>query len=319
MASETETTQLLVRQLRWESQDVLSLRLESPDGSELPEWTAGAHVDLDLGWGLVRQYSLCGDPQDRGGYELAVLREKAGRGGSQHVHETLRPGHVLTVSEPRNNFELVDAPHYLFIAGGIGITPIYAMIREAHRRGADWELYYGGRNRASMAFLRELSAHGPRVHIIAEDTDGILDLPALLSEPREDTLVYTCGPEGLLAAVEEFAVKWPDGALQLERFKPKARPDDETEGDRPIEVVCSQSGIRTTVAPDCSIMAALEAAGLDVPNSCRDGICGTCETRVLSGTPDHRDSVLSSAEQSSGKTMMLCVSRAKSAELVLDI
>jgi len=318
MASEAETTQLLVRQLRWESQDVVSMRLENADGTDLPEWTPGAHVDLDLGWGLVRQYSLCGDPRDRCGYHIAVLREQYGQ-GSQHVHETLRPGHVVAVSKPRNNFALVESPRYLFLAGGIGITPIYAMIRQAEREGAEWELYYGGRNRSSMAFLRELSAYGSRVHVVAEDTDGILDLAALLSEPIDDTLVYTCGPEGLLGAVEEFAVKWPEGALQLERFKPKVRENGDPDADSPFQVVCNSSGIRTTVTPDCSIMEALEAAGLDVPNSCRDGICGTCETRVLSGTPDHRDSVLSSTEQSAGNTMMICVSRAKSSELVLDL
>ena len=318
MTAQLATTQLLVRQMRWESQDVLSIRLENPDGAELPEWAAGAHVDLDLGWGVVRQYSLCSDPADRGGYEVAVLREPSGQ-GSKHIHETLRPGQVVSVSPPRNNFALIDSPRYLFIAGGIGITPIYAMIREAERRGAQWELYYGGRNRASMAFLHELGAYDSRVHVVPQDTDGILDLPALLGDAVPDTLVYTCGPEPLLAAVEQFETNWPDGAIQLERFKAKVRPADEDGGDRPFDVICSRSGIKTTVTPGCSIMEVLESAGLDVPNSCRDGICGTCETPVLSGTPDHRDSVLSSAEQSAGKSMMICVSRASTPELVLDI
>ncbi|WP_280346967.1 PDR/VanB family oxidoreductase [Nocardia neocaledoniensis] len=320
MKLETGTVELLVRQMRWESHDVLSVRLEHGDGATVAPWTPGAHLDLHLGNGLVRQYSLCGDPDDKTGYRIAVLRDPAGRGGSRHVHEALRPGQRIPVGKPRNNFELLDAPKFLFVAGGIGITPILAMIGEAERRGADWELHYGGRSRESMAFLDELHRFGDRVHIVSEDREGTLDLPALLATPRADTLVYTCGPEGLLAAVERLAADWPEGAVQLERFTPKARAAEaDGDADRPIRVVCGRSGISVTAAPDTSILDALEGAGMNLPNSCREGMCGSCETRVLGGVPDHRDSVLSSAEQSSGKTVMICVSRARTDELVLDL
>ncbi|GAA4471260.1 PDR/VanB family oxidoreductase [Rhodococcus olei] len=315
----TDTVDLLVRQMRIESSGVLSLRLEHPRGEALDRWTPGAHLDLHLGGGLVRQYSLCGDPDDKAGYRVAILREPDGRGGSRRVHDTLRPGDTVPVSLPRNNFELLPSPRYVFVAGGIGITPILAMIVEAQRAGADWELHYGGRSRATMAFLDELAPHEGRVHVVTEDTDGLLDLPSILGTARPGTLVYACGPEGLLTAVESYAGTWPDGAIRLERFKAKERPAAEGDGDQPITVVCEQSGVSATVDPDRTILETLEEAGVDVPNSCREGICGTCETRVLCGTPDHRDSLLTTAERESGATIMICVSRARSAELVLDI
>ncbi|MDZ7911971.1 MAG: PDR/VanB family oxidoreductase [Rhodococcus sp. (in: high G+C Gram-positive bacteria)] len=314
-----DTTELVVRQMRWESQDVMSVRLEKADGSSLTDWTPGAHLDIHLGPGLIRQYSLCGDPDDKTGYRIAVLRDPESRGGSKHVHDSLRPGQLVAVSEPRNNFELIDSPHYLFIAGGIGITPILSMIREVDRRGAQWELHYGGRSRPGMAFLDELAAFQGNIDIVCEDSVGILNLPALLSVPRDGTLVYTCGPEGLLGAVESLGAQWPEGTIQLERFKPKAVDPVDACGDRPVRVICSRSGISAVAAADKSILDTLEEAGLDLSNSCREGMCGSCETPVLEGIPDHRDSVLSAAEQSSGKTMMICVSRAQTDELVLDL
>lgn len=319
MTSEAGTVDLMVRQMRVESTGVVSIRLESADGGAVDRWTPGAHLDLHLGTGLVRQYSLCGDPDDKTGYRVAVLHEPGGRGGSRHVHQVLRPGDIVSVSAPRNNFEFLPAPAYVFVAGGIGITPILAMIGEAERAGATWELHYGGRTRSSMAFLDELARYDDRVHIVTEDTDGILDLPALLGTARPDTLVYACGPEGLLGAVESFTETWPDGAIRLERFKAPERTPEDAAGDRPLRVVCERSGISATVAPDKTILETLEDSGVDVPNSCREGICGSCETRVLCGTPDHRDSLLTAAERESGTTIMICVSRARSDELVLDL
>ncbi len=169
-----------------------------------------------------------------------------------------------------------------------------------------------------MAFLDELAPYGDRVHLVAEDADGMLDLPSILGDSRPDTLVYACGPEGLLTAVESFADRWPAEAIRLERFKAKEREADAA-ADASFTVVCERSGISATVTPEKTVLDTLEEAGVDVPNSCREGICGTCETRVLCGTPDHRDSLLSAAEQESGATMMICVSRARSAELVLDL
>lgn len=314
-----DTTELVVRQMRWESHDVMSVRLEKSDGSALAAWTPGAHLDIHLGPSLIRQYSLCGDPDDKTGYRIAVLKDPASRGGSKHVHEQLRPGQLVAVSEPRNNFELIDAPHYMFIAGGIGITPILSMIREVDRRGASWELHYGGRSKRGMAFLDEIAEFHGAVDIVCEDSAGMLNLPDLLTVPRPDALVYTCGPEGLLGAVESHGAGWPDGSIRLERFKPKVADPIAAGGDRSVRVVCSRSGISAVVAPHASILDTLEGAGLDLPNSCREGMCGSCETPVLEGIPDHRDSVLSAAEQSSGKTMMICVSRARTDELVLDL
>lgn len=319
MSDSTEPRQeLLVRQMTWEAEGVLSLSLTHPDGKPLPEWTPGAHVDLRLRGSLVRQYSLCGDPSDASTYRVAVLRDQAALGGSEYVHEGLRPGHRLEVVGPRNNFSFLPAAHYVFIAGGIGITPIMAMITAAEAAGADWELWYGGRRRESMAFLDQLLEHGERVHVVPEDEAGLLDLAAILGEPREGRLVYCCGPEPLLAAVEERTAGWPEGLLQLERFKAKkveAGPD----GDRSFTVEARRSGARVEVGPDCSVLEALEAAGIGVPSSCRDGICGSCETKVLDGTPDHRDSLLSAAEQAEGASMMVCVSRSRTPHLVLDI
>ncbi|MQY18886.1 PDR/VanB family oxidoreductase [Nocardia macrotermitis] len=315
-----ETLELVVRQLRWEAREVVSVRLEDADGATLPDWTPGAHIDLHLGNGLIRQYSLCGDPADKTGYRVAVHLAPDSRGGSRYVHDGLRVGRPITISLPRNNFELLDAPSYLFLAGGIGITPLLGMIGEAQRRGADWELHYGGRTRAALAFLDELLPHGDRVHVVSEDCEGRLDLPELLGESRSGTLVYSCGPEGMLGAVEQLGAAWPEGTVRLERFAPTARSSPtEAAGEQPVRVVCQRSGITATAAPGCSILDTLEEAGVDVPSSCREGICGSCETTVLQGVPDHRDDVLSSAEQTSGKTMMICVSRALTDELVLDL
>lgn len=310
--------ELLVKQMTWEADGVLSLRLVDPDGKPLPDWTPGAHVDLRLRNSLVRQYSLCGDPRDTTSYRVAVLREQAALGGSEFVHEGLRPGHRLQVVGPRNNFRFLPARRYVFLAGGIGITPILAMVKEAVAQGSDWVLHYGGRRLESMAFLEELGEYGDRVRVLPEDRTGRLDLAALLPTPAEDELVYCCGPEGLLAAIEEHAADWPEGRLQVERFKAKVHeaPDG---GEREFDVVCRRSGTTVRVGRDCSVLDALEAAGIGVPNSCRDGICGTCETPVLEGSPDHRDSLLSAAEQAANTSMMVCVSRATSDQLVLDL
>ncbi|MFE7224685.1 PDR/VanB family oxidoreductase [Nocardioides sp. NPDC057577] len=318
LATEEQELELLVKQMTLEADGVLSLRLVHPDGDPLPEWSPGAHVDLTLKGSLVRQYSLCGDPADRGGYRVAVLREQAALGGSEYVHEGLRPGHRLRVVGPRNNFDFLPAKRYVFVAGGIGITPLLAMLTEAERQGTDWELWYGGRREDSMAFLDELAAYGDRVRVIPEETHGRLDLAAALPTPDPGTLVYCCGPEGLLAAVEEHAAGWPDGTLQVERFKAKQIEVD-PDGEQPISVDCRRSGRVVQVPADVPVIDALEGAGITVSSSCRDGICGTCETKVLAGTPDHRDSLLSDTEQATGSTMMICVSRARTPELALDI
>lgn len=298
--------------------DVVALTLADPGGAPLPAWTPGAHIDLELDDTVVRQYSLCGTPRDRDRWRIGVLRTPDSRGGSQRVHDALTEGAKVRVRGPRNHFALVDAPRYTFIAGGIGITPLMPMIESVERRGLPWTLTYGGRHRASMAFVDELDAYGERVRLWPQDERGILDLPSILGGPRPDTVVYCCGPEGLLSAVERECTGWPPGALHVERFAPKAvevAPD----GDRPFELVLRRSGITTAVPPDATILEVVERAGLSVLSSCRVGTCGTCEQEVLEGEIDHRDSVLTEEDRASGEYMMICVSRCRSPRLVLDL
>ncbi|MFF5923229.1 PDR/VanB family oxidoreductase [Streptomyces flavochromogenes] len=305
--------QLIVHRMTWEAEGVLSVELAHPDGKPLPAWTPGAHIDVHVG-GLIRQYSLCGDPQDHGAYRIGVLNEPSSRGGSRFIHTQLRPGQPVTVSEPRNHFALEDAASYVFVAGGIGITPLLAMAREAARRGAEWRMVYGGRSRASMAFTAELALLDGEVTLVPQDELGHVDLDGVLTGLPEGALVYSCGPEPLLAAVEE---RCPEGRLRLERF---AAPTVERAGDdEEFEVECRASGLTLRVDASISILDAAENAGIGVDSSCRDGICGSCETRVLDGTPDHRDFLLSEAERTAGTTMMICVSRCASGRLVLDL
>lgn len=297
---------------------VVRLTLTRADGLPLPAWTPGAHIDLLLGPGLERQYSLCGDPGDTSALQVAVLLEAAGRGGSQYVHDKLTEGATVRARGPRNHFVLVDAERYLFIAGGIGITPILPMIAEAERRGADWRLVYGGRTRSSMAFADALIASRPeRVEVCPQNETGLLDLDGLLGVPRDDTAVYCCGPEPLLTAVEERCASWPSAALHTERFAPKSL--DDAGPSESFEVELAQSGMTLTVPADRSVLQVVEDAGVPVLSSCREGTCGTCETGVLEGVPDHRDSLLTPDEQAVGDVMFICVSRCRSGRLVLDL
>ncbi|MFD1250394.1 PDR/VanB family oxidoreductase [Nocardioides ginsengisoli] len=306
-----------VRQMRWEADRVVSLDLERIDGGDLPAWTPGAHVDLHLPGVITRQYSLTGAPADRRTWRIAVLHEESGRGGSRAVHTQVRAGDELTVVGPRNNFPLDPASDYLFVAGGIGITPLVPMLAAAEAAGASWRLVYGGRTRSAMAFASALAAaHPKRVDVVPQDERGLLDLPSLLGNLAPETQVYCCGPEPLLAAVEALCLA---DRLHVERFAARPRSETEPGAERAFEVVLQQSGDVVPVAPGQSVLEALEARGLDVPNSCREGICGTCETKVIDGIPDHRDSLLSDEERAANDTMMVCVGRALSDRLVLDL
>ncbi|MFD5369836.1 PDR/VanB family oxidoreductase [Streptomyces sp. NPDC127103] len=305
--------QLIVHRMTREAEGVLSVELTHPDGKPLPAWTPGAHVDVHVG-GRIRQYSLCGDPQDQDAYQIGVLDEPSSRGGSRYVHTRLRPGESVTVSAPRNHFALEEAASYVFVAGGIGITPLLAMAREATRRGAEWRMVYGGRSRASMAFTAELALLKGELELVPQDERGHIDLDAVLTRLPDGALVYSCGPEPLLAAVAE---RCPADRLRLERFT--APTAERTGDDEEFEVECRASGLTLRVDAHTSILDAVENAGIGVDSSCRDGICGSCETRVLDGTPDHRDFLLSEAERTAGATMMICVSRCASGRLVLDL
>jgi ferredoxin-NADP reductase len=297
---------------------VVALTLADPNGQPLPPWTPGAHVDLIMGPDLVRQYSLCGSPSDSRTIRIGVLREPHSRGGSAYVHDRLSPGTTVRVRGPRNHFPLVASPRYLFVAGGIGITPLLPMMAEATAAGAQWSLLYGGRTRSSMAFTDELERYGDQVRLAPQDEVGLLDLDALLGTPQPDTRVYCCGPEPLLAAVEARCAGWPAGTLHLERFaaKPVSAPAG---AEHAFEVELAQTGVTLTVPADRSIFDVVQEAGVSIIGSCLEGICGTCETFIVSGEVDHRDSVLSDEEHEANETMMICVSRCRGDRLVLDL
>ena len=299
---------------------VIALRLGAVDGGVLPAWTPGAHLSVRLPSGLVREYSLCGDPRDRHTYRIAVLDEPNGRGGSAEFHRTVRAGGPLTVEGPRNHFELVPARRYFFVAGGIGITPILPMIGQAALDGADWTALYGGRSRRSMAFLDELrDVAGGKVTAVPEDEHGLPDLEVFLSEATPEDAVYCCGPPGLIQAVESrCAARGLRRALHVERFG--AAPDRGiAETERAVEVELRRAGRTVTVPPGTSILRAVREVVPGVAWSCAEGYCGTCEVTVLDGVPDHRDAVLSEDERAAGDCMMICVSRARTPNLALDV
>jgi len=297
------------------AEGVRELTLSSVDGA-LPDWEPGAHVDLILNDHLTRQYSLCGDVNDRQNWVVSVLREPASRGGSVHVHDQVRVGDVIDVTGPRNNFTLEPAAGYVFIAGGIGITPLLPMIAEAERRGARWRLHYGGRSKATMAYRDRFVDGDERVAVRTEEEDGRLDLGAILASTSSTDLIYACGPGGMLDVLRERCSEDQRTRLHLERFV--AETVDRSE-DSPIQVTCQVSCQRFTVGSRESILDACRREGIDVYASCEEGTCGSCETVVVSGVPLHRDSVLSEAERAAGEVMMICVSRAVTPELVLDL
>ncbi|MBJ7470675.1 MAG: oxidoreductase [Solirubrobacteraceae bacterium] len=299
---------------------IIGLRLEDPAGSPLPLWQPGSHVDLVLGEDLVKQYSLCGDPADRTGYRVAVLREDGGAGGSVLVHDTLVPGAPVAIRGPRNHFAFEIAPRYRFIAGGIGITAILPMVRAAAAAGADWTLDYCGKSVDAMAFAGELAGAFPeQVRLHASRETGRLDVQAALAAPDPVTDVYCCGPESLMGAVEQAADQagWLPGALHLERFVP--RELGEVVWQQPFDVDLLLTGKTVTVPLGTSILQAARDAGALVLSSCETGTCATCETPVLEGAVDHRDSVLTPHEQAAGDRMMICVSRAACSRLVLEL
>lgn len=300
-----------------EAEGVVTLTLRHPNGRRLPDWDPGAHIDLVLPNGVTRQYSLCGDRWDAHTYRVGVLREPAGRGGSAYVHEELQPGDLVAVGGPRNNFHLVPSQRYLFVAGGIGITPLLPMVRQAEMVGADWHLLYGGRTRASMGFLGDLEQYGDRVQVCPQDTDGLLDLSGALAQHADKARVYVCGPPALLDAVERLTAGWASGVLRTERFVAKEQAAPARDGAFDVELV--RSGLSVTVPPTTSILDSVREAGVRVLSSCREGTCGTCETGVLDGLPDHRDSILDDAERAGGDCMFICVSRSRGDRLALDL
>lgn len=307
---------------RYESvaEGVVAIDLVAPGGEPLPPWTPGAHIDLVLTPDVTRQYSLCSSPDDHSRFTVGILRAPDSRGGSSLIHDEVALGSIVRVRGPRNHFPLIASPRYIFIAGGIGITPMIPMIAEAEAAGAEWTLLYGGRSEASMAFHDDLRVYGDRVTFLPGNDVALMSaaLDERLRTPQPDTLVYACGPEGLLSAIETHCAPWPSGSLHLERFTPKAVDDSENQS---FEVELARSGITITVPADRSIFDAAQDHGISVLGSCHEGICGTCETVILdvSGEVDHRDSVLNEEEQASNETMMICVSRCRSGRITLDL
>lgn len=310
-------TTLAVRARRLVAPGVLELTLARPDGTRLPDWAPGAHIDLMLPDGATRQYSLVGDRWDAHTYTVAVLREPAGRGGSEFIHTALDVGATLGFGGPRNNFRMAPAEEYLFVAGGIGITPILPMIRQAQMLDIPWRLLYLGAARPRMAYLDELAAAADRVTVHASAEQGRADLDSWMPQPGSSVRVYACGPERLLAAVSAWAAPLGRHAVRLERFT--TAPDAALGAPTRFEVEIPRLGRTVSVAPDESIVAAVRRAGVEILTSCAQGVCGTCETVVLAGDPEHRDALLDDEERARSECMFPCISRARSPRLVLDL
>jgi len=317
---DTAALKLAVRSVRPAADRVVSIELGASDGSPLPGWDPGAHIDLHLPSGLVRSYSLHGDPRDRSSYHIAVLEVENGRGGSAEVHRAAAPGIELPASVPLNAFDMEPADHYLFIAGGIGVTPLLPMALTAARAGVGWTFVYGGRTRASMAFLDRLSAlPGGRLEVVPQDELGLPDLARFFAVLPAGAAAYCCGPTGMLtAAADAGASTRPDVPVHAERFEAPADPVA-GDGDRPFEVELSRSRLTIEVPVGVSVLDAVRARIPGVMSNCERGICSSCETAVLAGTPDHRDSVLTPKEKAANRYMMICVSRSLTPRLVLDL
>ena len=311
---------LRVTAVRCEARDVMLIELRDPDRAALPVFSAGAHLEVYPGQGLIRHYSLCNDPRETDRYCVAVGLARDSRGGSRLIHETVRVGQTLKVSKPRNNFPLVEsAGESLFIAGGIGITPIMSMVRTCIASGRQWRLRYCTRNRVRTAFYEELAALAPEAvsfHFDDEQQGRLFDAAGALRQASPGAHIYTCGPEPLMKAVAAAGASRPAGNMHFEWFTAAAV---DTSADQAFTIRLAGSGRELTVPPGRSILEVLEDEGLGVPYSCREGLCGTCLTAVVAGECDHRDSVLSPAERAANKSMLLCVSRARSPVLELDL
>jgi ferredoxin-NADP reductase len=290
-----------------------------PDGGRLPPYKPGAHIDLDLPNGLIRQFSLLNPVANPDSYVVAIKLDAASRGGSRYIFDDLRVGHALKISAPRNNFPLVeDAEHVVLFAGGIGITPIWCMAQHLTAQNRSWELHYSCRSRADMAFLAALEKLEPeRVHLHFDDEAGgkFLDLTAAITKASANAHFYCCGPNPMLAAFEAAASGRPRPNVHVEYFTPKA--EAATSGGFWVEL--ARSGEEYYIPEGKKILEVLYEAGIDVDYSCELGICGECVTRVISGIPEHRDSVLSEEEQAANDKVMICCAGCKSERLVLDM
>ena len=307
-----------VQAMRFEAQGIVSVELVSPEGAELPAFAAGSHIDLHLPNGVVRSYSLSNSPLERRRYVIGVLHDRNSRGGSRYVHEQLRVGSTIQIGAPRNNFPLDEtAAHTVLIAGGIGITPIYSMLNELRRMGKSVELLYCARSRNEAAFVDQLVAEGRAQTHFNDEAGGPPDLRGYLAGKSPAAHFYCCGPTPMLNAFESICAELKLPNVHIERFAP-AEPVVAMQGSE-YECQLARSQKMVMVPAGKSLLDALLEAGIDVDHSCREGVCGSCETAVIDGVPEHRDGVLTKAERESGKTMMVCVSGCKGNRLVLDL
>ena len=305
-----------------EANGICSYELVPTSGGELPAFEAGAHVDVHLPDNLIRQYSLCNPPIETHRYQIGVLRDAGSRGGSEAMHDRIDVGTVLRISAPKNHFPLVDAKRTLLLAGGIGVTPILAMAETLASKGAAFEMHYCARSPEKAAFKERLGESHLRglVHFHYDSGDAAqkLDMAALLANPQPDTHLYVCGPQGFIEYVlgTARAQGWPAPQLHVEYFSAAAV---DTTGDQPFDVKLASSGKVFTVAPGTTVIKVLADAGVEIPYSCEEGVCGTCLTRVIEGVPDHRDMYLTEEEQAANDQFTPCCSRSKTKVLVLDL
>jgi tetrachlorobenzoquinone reductase len=307
-----------VTAIRYAARDTHLYEFAPLDGKPLPTYEPGAHIDLHLPNGLIRQYSLIRAEPDPSSYSVSVKRDPASRGGSRYVHDELRVGRTLKISAPRNNFPLVeDAGHVVLLAGGIGITPIWCMVQRLHKLGRSFKLYYACRSRADMAFLQALEAVGhTQFHFDDENGGKVLDIKPIVNEAPRDAHLYCCGPTPMLHAFEAATADWPRAQIHVEYFTPKPGAEEKKGG---FVVELARSGQEFVIPAGKSILQVLLDAGVDVDYSCELGICGACEQRVISGTPEHRDAILTEEEQASNTKVMICCAGCKSDRLVLDL
>ena len=320
----TPIAELTVRVARKQTEalDICSLDLVAADGGALPAFEAGAHVDVHLPGGLVRQYSLCNPPGETARYQIAVLLDAKTRGGSRAVHEAVKEGDLLPISAPRNHFALSPvAGHHLLLAGGIGITPLLAMAEQLSRQGASFTLHHATRSRERTAFLQRMAASPFADRVQQHFDDGAdaqkLDIGATLLRATPDTHLYVCGPQGFMDAVlaTARAQGWPESRLHFEFFA--GAPVVASTGDTAFDIEIARTGRIIHVRADQTVVAALQAAGIDLPVSCEQGVCGTCLTTVKAGRPDHRDQYLTQEERDGNDQFLPCCSRSLDPRLVL--
>jgi len=322
-----EMMQLRVRQITNEAEGINTFEFVDPDGKDLPEFAAGSHIDVQIPGGFLRQYSLCNDPRERHRYVVGVLNDPKSTGGSRSMHENVRAGDLITVSQPRNNFPIIEeAKHHLLVAGGIGVTPMMAMIEQLKTMNADFTMHYCTKSDEQTAFrgrLVDLAAEGRVInHYDGGDPSKGLDIAGLLKDHQDGTHLYYCGPGGFMLATKDGSAHWPPETVHFEYFAPVAveKPAAGAAADftdEEFQVTVSSTGATYSIPADKSIVDVLREHGIDVDTSCEAGTCGTCKTHYLEGEPDHNDFVLTDAEQK--EWVMICCARSKSQNIILDL